>query len=119
MMEAEAPRLPRHSRGKRPGFFEAPGLDRAMSMILVLANEMSVMRDRIDAMERAAAHLGLDLTAAIEALPLDEAALQAREARRQQLFERLFYLTLKESEEVSEGQTDESYRAALRDIAKA
>ena len=117
MTGTERLRLPRHSRGKRPKFFETPAIDRAMSMILVLANEMSVMRDRMDAMERAAAHLGLDLASAIEALPLDEHALQTREARRQEFFERLFYLTLKEAEEVAEGQTEESYRKALHDIA--
>lgn len=38
-------RLPRNVRGKRPEFFATPGVDEAMSMILVLAQELAVLRD--------------------------------------------------------------------------
>ncbi len=33
--------LPRTVRGKRPGFFETPGVDDALSMVLILAQEVS------------------------------------------------------------------------------
>ena len=51
----------RHARGKRPEFYDTPGLDQAMSMIMVLANEISVIHDRLDSSERVAKAHGLDL----------------------------------------------------------
>ena len=37
--------LPRTVRGKRPDFFDTPGVDDALSMIVVLAQEVAVLRD--------------------------------------------------------------------------
>jgi hypothetical protein len=48
-------KLERNARGKRPVFYDTPGLDEAMSMIMVLANELSVVRDRLDTVEKVAA----------------------------------------------------------------
>lgn len=112
------PKLARHARGKRPQFYDTPGTDQAMSMILVLAKELSVLRDRVDSIERVAAEHGLDLAAGVEALQLDQAALAEREAQRQAFFGRLFYLFLKEAEETAGGQTAEGFNATIQDIAQ-
>lgn len=79
----ETPHVIRDARGKRPQFYDTPGMDQMMSMVMVLANEISVLRDRMDASERVAAKNGLDLAAGIEALEFDEDALIEREQRRQ------------------------------------
>lgn len=117
-MTAERPTAVRHARGKRPQFYETPGLDQAMSMIMVLANELSVVRDRLDSAERVAKAQGLDLAAGIETLELDQAALEEREARRQDFLQRLFYLQLKDAAEAAEAETTEGYNAAIEEIAK-
>ena len=49
---SDSPLLPRTVRGKRPQFFDLPGLDEALSMIMVLAEELAVLRDRLDTVER-------------------------------------------------------------------
>lgn len=116
-MSAEQLKPQRHSRGKRPQFYATPGLDQAMSMIVVLAQELSVLADRVDAIERVSKARGIDLAAEIEALQLDQAALDAREQRRQRLLERLYYLVLKEGQELSEADSQSRYDQVITETA--
>lgn len=106
----------RHARGKRPQFYTQPGMDQAMSMILVLASEFSTLRDRLDTVERVARDGGL--AEAIEAYEPSQAVLEEREARRQAFMERLYYLALKDAAEAAEADTSERFDAALTEIAK-
>jgi hypothetical protein len=45
-------KLPRVSKGKRPYFFEDPNIDQMMTFFLELMMEVSVVRDRLDTVER-------------------------------------------------------------------
>lgn len=116
---AERPHVVKDAKGKRPQFYDAPGLDQAISMIMVMANEMSVLHDRVDSIERVAKAQGIDLAAGIEKLVLDQEALEAREAWRQDFLERLFYLMRKEAREASEADTKERYNSTIEEIARA
>jgi hypothetical protein len=115
----DRPHVIRHARGKRPDFYDTPGLDQAMSMIMVLASEVNVLRDRLDSAEKVAKANGLDLAAGIESLQLDQEALEAREAWRQDFLSRLFYLASKEAAEAEEKQTTDGYRETIQEIAEA
>ncbi len=110
-------KLERNARGKRPQFYATPGMDEAMSMIMVLANELSVMRDRLDTVEKVAAAKGIMLDAEIEAYKPDQQVLEARELRRQDFLARLFYLARKQAAELESGDNEERYTSALDDIA--
>jgi hypothetical protein len=107
----------RDSRGKRPTFYETPGMDQVMSMLTVLASEVSVLADHIDGLERVAAQHGLDLKGGLASLELGEDALTEREERRQALFGRLFYLLRKEAAEAASGDNQARYEETLRVIA--
>lgn len=109
----------RNSKGKRPQFYDNNANDQMMSMIMVLASEVSVLADHIDSIERVAAANGLDLAGGIAKLQLDQPALEAREARRQQMLERLFYLMRKEAAEATAHETAEGYSAVIDEIAVA
>lgn len=113
----ERPHVVKDAKGKRPAFYEAPGMDQAMSMIMVLANEMAVVRDRLDSAERVMAANGVDLAAGIEALTLDQAALEEREVRRQQFLDRLFYLMRKDASEAARAETAAGYHETIAEIA--
>jgi hypothetical protein len=113
----ERPHVVKDAKGKRPAFYAAPGLDQAMSMIMVLANEMAVLHDRLDSAERVMAANGVDLAGGIEALALDQAALEEREAWRQDFLERLFYLMRKDAAEAARAETAAGYRQTIEDIA--
>ncbi len=114
----ERPHVIKDAKGKRPHFYEAPGLDQAMSMIMVLASEMATLRDRLDSAERVAKAHGIDLAAGIETLDLDQDALEEREARRQGFLDRLFYLARKDASEAGKVETTEGYNATIHDIAQ-
>jgi hypothetical protein len=115
---AERPHVIKDAKGKRPQFYDAPGMDHAMSMIMVLANELSVVRDRLDLIERASAKRGVDLAADIETLELDQAALEEREARRQEFLGRLFYLLRKDATEAAQADTSDRFRSVIEEIAQ-
>jgi hypothetical protein len=111
------PHAIRDAKGKRPHFYETPGLDQAMSMILVLASELMVTRDRIDTLERVAAAKGLVLEEELESYTPDQAVLEAREARRQEFLQRLYYLARKDAAELAGSDTAERYEGVLAEIA--
>jgi hypothetical protein len=112
------PHVIRDARGKRPQFYDTQGLDSAMSMIMVLASELSTLRDRLDSAERVAKANGLDLAAGIETLELDQTALEERETRRQDFLARLFYLARKDAQEASDAETEAGFKAAIEEIAE-
>lgn len=114
----DRPHVIRDARGKRPLFYDTPGMDNVMSMIMVLANEMCVLRDRLDAAERVAKVHGMDLAAGIDALEFDDEALNEREARRQDFLTRLFYLMRKEASEASGDETEEAFKSTIESIAE-
>jgi hypothetical protein len=116
--EQERPHVIQDAKGKRPNFYDNKGVDQLMSMVMVLASELNVLRDRVDAQERVAKLTGIDLATGIETLELDENALQEREAWRQDFMDRLFYMARKEANEAATGQTKKDFKSAIDDIAK-
>lgn len=108
----------RDARGKRPTFYEADGVDQLMSMVMVLASEINVLHDRLDAQERVAAKHGIAMADEIETLEFDEEALQQREAWRQSFFERLLYVARKTSNEAATHQNQETFNSIIEEIAQ-
>lgn len=115
---ASPPRLPRNAKGKRPAFFSEPPLEHAMSMIMVLASEFAVMRERIDTIERLAAKRDWNLAEELDAFEPDQDTLDDRERWRQDFAERLYYLMLKEAEEARKGEREEDMLAAIAEFAE-
>lgn len=116
--EAGQPQAIRYSKGARPHFYSESGLDHAMSMIMVLAAEFCVLRDRVDSMERVGKIKGIDFAQEIESLKLDQAALDEREAARQDFLRRLYYLATKEAQELKEADTGERMKQVIETVAK-
>lgn len=115
--QKEIPALPRTVRGTRPDFFETPGVDEAMSMILVLAQEFTVLRERMDSAERAMAKRGIDLAADIEALEIDDELLKTREIARQDFYGRLFFIQKQRRAELEQKHSAASYLETLDKVA--
>gem|GEM_PF-387244 len=63
---ATAVQLPRHTKGKRPDFFDDPAIDQMMTFLLELTTEVGVLRDRLDTVERLLDQHGSVTRAAIE-----------------------------------------------------
>ena len=80
---SEQPKLKRKAKGERPYFFEDPSVDKLLAMLMGLAGEVSVMRDRMDTMERLAEERNLFTQTDIQNFQPSEAALKERAERRE------------------------------------
>lgn len=79
----------RRAKGAQPHFFDDPNTDRLMTMIMVMAEEISVLRERLDTHERVAQAKGAFGPDDIEAYAPDDAASEARDAWRKKFLDRL------------------------------
>jgi len=73
------------TRGKRPRFFAEAGSDETVSMLLELAAELWTVKERLYALERAAADAGVELTSRIETWQPSESETQELDGARQQM----------------------------------
>jgi hypothetical protein len=62
------------AKGKRPAYFEDPAIDRTLSILMALVGEVSVLRERMDTIERLLEAKGRISRADIEAYEPDHAA---------------------------------------------
>lgn len=72
------------AKGKRPAYFEDPAIDRTLSIVMALVGEVSVLRERLDTVERLLETKGSISRADIESYEPDRTAghergLQTRE----------------------------------------
>ena len=79
---SEQPQLKRKAKGERPYFFTDPSIDKLLAMLMGLAGEVSVLRDRLDSVERLAEQNNVFTRTEIENYQPDEAALKERAERR-------------------------------------
>jgi hypothetical protein len=76
-------------KGRNPHFFDDPNIDRLITMMMELASEISVMRDRLDTHERLAAQHGVYSEDDVESYrPTDDEA-KAREEWRSKFLDRI------------------------------
>lgn len=80
--ENDPARLARVAKGKRPQYFSDPAIDKLLSIVMTLAGELSVTRDRLDTLERMLDSRGVIGAEDLEAWEPDDAAAQARETAR-------------------------------------
>jgi hypothetical protein len=62
------------AKGKRPAYFEDPAIDRTLSILMALVGEVSVLRERMDTIERLLDAKGSISRADIDAYEPDRAA---------------------------------------------
>lgn len=111
-------KLTRYPKGRRPKFFEDSAVDEAMSMIMVLASEVSVLRDRLDTWERVAQKNEVLARAALEEFVPDEQALIERETERQEFLQRLFFTATKRAQETAMQDNETRFHKVLDEIAE-
>ncbi len=74
---------------RRQAFFEADAVDQLVTMVLELAAEHWVLRERVYTIEKAAGSLGLDLGAAVENYRFSDADQAALAAMRKTMIDNL------------------------------
>ena len=83
-------KLPRQSKGKRPQFFEEPGVDHLVAMVLELSAELATVYAKVDTLERMLDKAGVVDRAAALAFRPDPAGEAERAQWRELFLERLF-----------------------------
>ena len=114
----------KRARGARPYYFENPDIDRLLTIILSVAEEAVVTRERLDTIERLLDAKGTISRADIESFTPDEAADGERETNRQKALERILRIMVEEPKilvaaadaKAAAGGTSE-YNALVREVS--
>lgn len=86
------------AKGKRPVYFENPEIDKLVAIVLALTGEVSVLRDRLDTLERLVQAKGILSIDEIEAYQPDEQVTKEREKWRAEYIERVLRVVQEEVE---------------------
>ena len=102
--------LPRTARGKRPRFHEQDATDRLITIVLALASEVSVLRDRVDTIELLGGEAGWLTPGQVDAFVPDDETRARREAGREAYLGRVLHIMKAEIESL---ERDEDYWATV------
>jgi hypothetical protein len=112
------PSLPRGAKGEPPQYFDDPDVGKLLSMVVALAGEMAVMRDRLDTVERLL-DAGQPVTReALAGFAPDEAVRTERDAWRQQFLSIVFRVLHEERERLAR-EPNPRYDDVVRSIESA
>jgi hypothetical protein len=105
------------AKGKRPAYFEDPAVDRLLSITMALAGEVSVMRERMDTVERLLDAKGVISRADIESYAPDRAAGKERGLSTRAYLSRIMRGVQQEIEAMAENEPSvETLSKTLKDM---
>ena len=90
--------LPRVAKGKKPIYLDERSIDNLMAMIMTLTQEISVLRDRLDTIEKLLVTKKAITLEDIETFEPDNDLVEERRDRRQMLLKRVLLPIDKELE---------------------
>ena len=90
--------LPRVAKGKKPIYLDERSIDNLMAMIMTLTQEISVLRDRLDTIEKLLVSKKEITLEDIETFEPDDDLIKERKDRRQMLLKRVLLPIDKELE---------------------
>jgi len=90
--------LPRVAKGKKPMYLDERSIDNLMAMIMTLTQEISVLRDRLDTIEKLLVSKKEITLEGIETFEPDDDLIKERKDRRQMLLKRVLLPIDKELE---------------------
>jgi hypothetical protein len=85
------------AKGKRPVYFDDPQTDKVLAIVMALIGEVSVLRERLDTIERLLEAKDILAIADIEAYQPDESVAKEREQWRAEYIARVLRVLQTES----------------------
>ena len=113
-MSSPKPRIARTAKGRKPQYFSDPAIDKLLAIVMTLAGELSVTRERLDTLERLLAREGILQQGALDQFEPDQNDLQERSEARADYLERILRTVQMELEEA----TGEDMPRSEQDIIK-
>lgn len=110
-------RLTHKAKGKKPTFFTDPQVDKVLAITMALAGEVSVLRERLDTLERLLETKGLLARQEIESYHPSEQAAEEREHWRVEYLDRTLRVVREEQEAIEGGETPDSYDNIVRAVS--
>ncbi len=105
------------AKGKRPQYFEDPAIDRTLSIVMAIAGELSVLRERMDTIERLLEAKGSISRADIETYVPDRTAGAERALLTKEYIARILRGVQQDMEALAEsGPSVEQLSRDLRDL---
>jgi hypothetical protein len=105
------------AKGKRPAYFEDPAIDRTLSIVMAIAGELSVLRERLDTIERMLDAKGTISRADIEAYVPDRAGGAERALLTKEYIARILRGVQQDMESLAEsGPSVEALSQELKEI---
>ena len=105
------------AKGKRPQYFEDPAVDRTLSIVMAIAGEVAVLRERLDTVERLLDAKGTISRADIEHYSPDSAVGAARGLLHKEYVARILRGVQQDMEALAErGPSVEELSVQLRDL---
>ncbi|MEE8349678.1 MAG: hypothetical protein V3R94_08920 [Acidobacteriota bacterium] len=95
------PKSLRTAKGKKPQYFSDPGIDKLLSIVISLAGEVSVSRERLDTIERLLADKEILTPSEIDQYQPSQEVESIRAQRRAQFIETLLRVMEAEFEEIT------------------
>lgn len=105
-------------KGKRPSIYDTPEVNYLMHMVMVLAQELSTFRDRLDTLEKITQQKNIILEDEIDNYIPSQETLEQRETRRQNFLGSLFSVMTQESAELTAKDTKARFEQVIDDLAK-
>lgn len=106
------------ARGKRPWFMESQDAERVLNIVMTLVQEVSVVRQRLDTVERLLETKGVVTRADIETFEPSKAEAAERGAWNQEFIARILRVVQQENEAIERADEVSSEQAA-RDFQDA
>jgi hypothetical protein len=89
LLNGEVAKMAKTAKGKQPIYFDNPHIDKLLAIVMALTGEVSVLRERLDTIERLLETKGNVSIAEIESYQADENVTQQREQWRDAYLERV------------------------------
>ena len=102
--------LQKHSKGQRPQFFSDPAIDKLLAMVMALAGEVAVMRDRNDTLERLIDDKGLITKDEIESYHPSAEVMAERDAWRADYLSHILRIVDIDAHEMGNNDVSDSWR---------
>lgn len=111
--------IPRFTRSKRPNFFDDPAVDQLLGVVLGLTQEVAVLRDRVDTIERLMDRNGAVTRADLEAWTPDAKSQAERAQVRAEYLQRVFRVLRHEAGTYSSAESEEHVGSIEKALASA
>ena len=114
--QVDPPKALRTAKGKKPQYFSDPAIDKLLSIVIAMAGELSVTRERLDTLERLLEEKNTLAASEIDHYQPSEEVDAARSEARAQFIETLLRTVEAEFEEITRPDMPGSREEILKSL---